>query len=239
MILEPLALGLPRRQAALVVRIVLEGLQLGEGVNAALKGDLGGGDQVVVLAGQLVLLLHVLHDLRGEGLALDLGVQEQQLAVLRLEVLAEGALQQGLDPLLLHLLDLRAELVPEILFLAVELVPGVDGLADVGQGGGGVGDLVPVLIGQECGLGFLVAPGLLQPLREVLKVLLDLLGIGSLVRHLGKFHVVLLSCCGLLYYQVFASVRSLRVFPQAIGARVRSAHLNCALFFFRKSMSLP
>ena len=62
-VLVPLALGLPCGQAAGVVRVGLEGSQLGEGVDAALKGDLGGGQQLFILLRQLVFLLQLRDDL--------------------------------------------------------------------------------------------------------------------------------------------------------------------------------
>lgn len=78
----PLVVGLPRRQTAGVVGVALEGRQLGQGVGLALKGDLGGGQQLLVLLGQVVLLLHFRNDLRLKALPGDLGVQEHQVAVL-------------------------------------------------------------------------------------------------------------------------------------------------------------
>ena len=136
-VLVPLALRLPGRQAALVVRVRLEGGELGQGIGLALEGDLGGGQQLLILGGQVVFLLELGDDLRGEGLELDLGVDKHQVAVLRLEVGAEGGGQHGHGPRLQVLLELGHGAVPEGLLPVVELVPGVDGVADVGQAGQG------------------------------------------------------------------------------------------------------
>ena len=62
-VLVPLTLGLPCRQTARVVRVGLEGGHLGDGVDAALKGDLGGGQQLLILLRQFVFLLELRDDL--------------------------------------------------------------------------------------------------------------------------------------------------------------------------------
>ena len=187
-VLVPLALRLPGRQAAGVVRVRLEGGELGQGVGFALEGDLGGSQQLLILGGQVVLLLELGDDLRGEGLELDLRIDKQQIAVLRLKILAEGGGQHGRGPRLHVLLELGESAVPEGLLPVVELVPGVDGVAHAGQGGLGVDVLQLLLLLQEHGLGLLVAGGALQPLHQAGQGLLHPLQVGALIGHLGKLH---------------------------------------------------
>ena len=165
-VLIPLALGLPGGETPGVVGVGLEGAQLGEGVDPALKGDLGGGQDLFIGLGQLILLLQLGDDLGGEGLELHLRVGEHNVAVLLGELLAEGACQHGARPLLLDSPQLREEVVPERLLGVVVGVPGVDGVADAGQGGGGQDVTALRLLGEEDLPGLLVVPGGLQPLRQ-------------------------------------------------------------------------
>ena len=185
----PLVVGLPRRQAAGVVGVALQRRQLGQGVGLALKGDLGGGQQLLVLLHQIVLLLHLRDDLRREALAGDLGVQEHQVAVLRGKVLAERGIQHGSLPRLLILLQLRAEGVPELLLSVVEGVAGVDGVADGGQRGLGLHGAGHLLLLQEGLPGLLIGGGVLQPLRQGRQLLLQGLRIRTHIGHFGKLHV--------------------------------------------------
>ena len=60
-------LGEPRLLAHGGVRALLVGAELRDGQHLALEGDLGGGDELAVGGGQLVLLLHVGDQLRIEG----------------------------------------------------------------------------------------------------------------------------------------------------------------------------
>ncbi len=191
-VLVPPALGLPGGQAAPVVAVGLEGGQLGQGVDLALKGDLSGGQQLLVLLGQLVLLLHLRDDLRGEGLELDLGVDEHQLAVLGGEVGTVGAFHHSHGPGLGVLLHLRDEGVPELLLIVVELVAGVDGVADAGQGRHGLDVPGVLFLLQEDGLGLSVVGSILQPRRQLPQPGLDGLGVGAGILHFRKLHTALL-----------------------------------------------
>ena len=182
-VLEPPALGLPRRETARVVRIGLEGLELRERIDPTLEGDLRRGDQLAVLGGQLVFLLHVLDDLRREGLPLDLGVAQQQIAVFRLKIRAEGRGEHRVDPGLLVLLHLGADLVPELDLAVVELVAGVDRMAHIGQRRRGVHSFFALFLFQEGRAGLGVARRVFEPLGPVAERLLHDLGIGSAVRH--------------------------------------------------------
>ena len=188
----PLGIGLPRRQTAGVVGVALEGRQLGQGVGLALKGDLGGGQQLLVLLGQVVLLLHLRDDLRLKALPGDLGVQEHQVAVLRGKVLAERGIQHGSLPRLLILLQFRAEGVPELLLSVVEGVAGVDGVADGSQRGLRLHGAGRRLLLQKDLPRLLVGSRVLQPLRQLAHLLLQRLRIRTGIGHLGKLHVLFL-----------------------------------------------
>ena len=187
-VLVPLAHRLPGSQTAGVVRVALEGPHLGQGVGLALKGDLGGGDELLMLLGQVVLPLELGHDLRGEGFQLDLRVDEHQIPVLRREVLPEGGGQHGRRPRLGVLLQLRPGGVPEVHLPVIELVPGVDGVADAGQGDQRVHMTFRRLLLQEHGPGLLIAFCRLQAAGQVPQLPLYLVQVRTLVGHLGKFH---------------------------------------------------
>ena len=182
-VLVPPALGLPGGETAGIVRIGLEGAQLGEGVDPALKGDLGGSQQFFIGLGQLVLPLELGDDFGREGLELHLRVGEQDLAVLGGEVRAEGALQHGFRPFLLDGLELRKKVVPELLLAVVVFVPGVDGVADAGKGRGGVDVPQLRLLAQENLPGVGIALGGAQPLRQLRKGALDFRRIGAGINH--------------------------------------------------------
>ena len=191
----PLALGLPGGEAPGVVGVGLEGAQLGEGVDPALKGDLGGGQNLFIGLGQLVLLLQLGDDGGREGLELHLRVGEQDLAVLLGELLPEGARQHGLRPLLLNGLQLREEVVPELLLGVVVGVPGVDGVADAGQGGRRVDVAALRLLGEEDLPGLLIVAGQAQPLRQPGQGGLHHLRLRTGIDHLGKLHCDLPPAC--------------------------------------------
>ena len=168
-VLVPLAHRLPGSQTAGVVRVALEGPHLGQGVGLTLKGDLGGGDELLMLLGQVVLPLELGHDLRRE-------------------VLPEGGGQHSRRPRLGVLLQLRPGGVPEVHLPVVELVPGVDGVADAGQGDQCVHMTLRRLLLQEHGPGFLIAFCRLQAAGQVPQLPLYLVQVRTLVGHLGKFH---------------------------------------------------
>ena len=188
----PLVVGLPRRQTAGVVGVALEGRQLGQGVGLALKGDLGGGQQLLVLLGQVVLLLHLRNDLRLKALPGDLGVQEHQVAVLLGKVLAELGIQHGRLPRLLILLQLRAKGVPELLLPVIEGVAGVDGVADGGQCGLRLRGAGRRLLLQKDLPRLLIGNRVLQSFRQLAQLLLQRLRVRTGIGHLGKLHVLLL-----------------------------------------------
>ena len=135
MFLVPPAVGFPRRQTARVVRVGLEGRELCQRVNAAFKGNLRRGKQLVVFLNQIVFPLHFWNNVGRECLFLDFCVDKQNVAVLGREVRAEGRSQHGFQPCLLVFLQLRLEAVPECLLAVVEFVAGVDGMAHLRKGG--------------------------------------------------------------------------------------------------------
>ena len=187
MVLVPLAHCLPRRQTALVVRVVLEGAHLGQGIHPALKGDLSGSDELLVLLGQVIFLLELGHDVRGKGFQGDFRVEEHQIAVLPGKILPERGLQHGQLPRLLILLQLRHGGVPKAHLPVIELVPCVDGVADHDQLGQCAHRLVSLLLFQENGLGLIIAGRGPEPGGKPGKLCLDRLQVRALVGHLGKF----------------------------------------------------
>ena len=184
----PLGVRLPRRQAAVVIRVGLHGLQLGQGVGLPLEGDLRRGDELLIRLDQIVLLLHLRDDLRCEALAIDLRVEEHQLAVFCGEILAERGGQHGRLPRLLVLLQLRRKDVPELLLAVIEGIAGVDGVADGGQRGLGLRGAGQGLLLQKGRTSLLVGGGVLQALRQRRPLLLESLRVGALVGHLREFH---------------------------------------------------
>ena len=191
MLLIPLALRLPCRQTARIVGVVLEGGQLAQRVDAALKGNLGAGDQLAVLGGQFVFLCHFGQNFGRERLVGDFGVDEHQIAVLGGKVLAEGAGKHRLAPCVFALLQLGQRLVPEVHLLVIELVAGVDGVAHAGKVCQGVDVLAQSLLLQKNFAGGGVVRGSLQLCQQVGKLLLDGGKVGALIGHFGKFHGVL------------------------------------------------
>ena len=187
-VLVPAPHCLPGGQAAGIVRIGGKGGHLGDGILPILKGNFGGGDELLVLLRQIVLLLKLGHNLRGESLQGDLGVEEHQVAVLRFKVLAEGGLQHGQLPRLLVLLQLGNRGVPKVHLAIVELVPGVDGVADTGQGAQGFHMAVGLLLLQKHSLGLVIALRLLQTSGELSQLPLKRLQFRALIGHLRKSH---------------------------------------------------
>ena len=133
MLLIPPALCLPRGQTAFVVRIRFEGRQLGQGIDLAFKGDLGGSQQLLILLRQIILLLQLPDDGRVKGLFLDLSIQEHQFSILGGKLRAELAAEHGRGPLLAVLLQLRPRLVEKLHFPVIKGVPGIDAVAHIGQ----------------------------------------------------------------------------------------------------------
>ena len=190
------ALRLPGGPAAVIVRILLEGGQLGQGVHAALKGDLGGGNELSVVQRQGVLPLHQGHDGGDEGLELQLHVSQEQPAVLRLKVRPEGGGEQGLLEFLLRLPQQGQVLGHEAGLLVIVGVPGVDGVADIGQGVRGVEMAVQLLHLQEGGPGLLIGFRPVQRLRAAADGGLGGLQVGAGIGHIGKFHFLSLLSVG-------------------------------------------
>ena len=188
MVLEPLSFGFPGSQAARVVGVRLERLQLRQRIDAVLEGDLRRGGQLAVFGGELIFFLHVLDDLGGEGLLFDLGVYEEQVAVFGFEILPEGGFEHRIDPRLLGFFQFRPDFVPEFDLFVVEFVAGVDRMAHIGEGAHRTGFLFPLFLFQENGAGFFPACGVFQLFGKRLKLGLHLFGIGSFVGHFGIFH---------------------------------------------------
>ena len=128
--LVPAALGLPRGQTPRIVRVILERRQLRNGVGSALKLDLCAGNQLLIVLHELVFLLELFNNRRREGFAGDLGVEEHQIAVFRRKFPAERAFEHGRRPRVVIGAKLRPGLVPEFLLSVIELVAGIDGIAD-------------------------------------------------------------------------------------------------------------
>ena len=219
-VLVPAPHRLPGGQAAGIVRIGGKGGHLGDGILPILKGNFGGGNELLVLLRQIVLLLKLGHNLRGEGLQGDLGVEEHQVAVLRFKVLAEGGLQHGQLPRLLVLLQLGNRGVPEVHLAIVELVPGVDGVADTGQGAQGFHMAVGLLLLQKYSLGLVIALRLLQTSGELSQLPLKHLQFRALIGHLRKSHGA--SSFDILRTNVSCETSQTMVFPFSTARVSRS-----------------
>ena len=224
MLLIPCALGLPSGEAAGIVRVGLEGAQLGERVGLALKRDLGGGDELLVFLRQLVFLLQLADDLRGEGLARDLRVDEHQVAEFRREVRAEGAFEHRGGPSLRVFLQLRSGIVPEGLLRVIECVARVDAVAHGGERRRRV-EVLLLGLPREEGLARLgVSLRRLQLLRQRRKTLLERLHVGADIGHFGKFHCVILLWSEILVLTKPYFTTDLYLF--AILGRIRYNNLN-------------
>ena len=187
-VLVPLALGLPGRQPPGVVGVGLEGGHLRQGVHAPLKGDLGGGQQLLILLGQIVLPLELRDDLRGEGFQLHLRVDKHQIPVLCGEVGPIRALEHGHGPGLDILLQLGLGPVPELGLCVIKRVPGVNAVADVGQRCQGLHMLLQLFLLQKDRLGLLIAPRRRQTPGQVAVPGLQRPQIRALIGHLRKLH---------------------------------------------------
>ena len=186
----PCALGLPGGQTAGIVGVVLEGGQLAQRVDAALKRDLRRRDQLAVLGGQLVFLCHLVENIGRERLVRELGVDEHQVAVLGGEVSAERRIEHRAAPGVLALLQLGSGFVPEVHLLIVEFVAGVNRIAHAGQLGERVHMLVELFLLQKNGVGLGVGGSRLEAGQQVSKLLLDGVQVGACIGHFRKFHSV-------------------------------------------------
>ena len=152
---------------------------------------------------QLVLLLHEGHDLRLHAAQGDFQVQEEQFTQLLLQLRAVGGVEELKLDLLVQLLEGGTDLVGVVVLLVVELVPGVDGVADVGQAQVGAELL---LQGLEVHVGvhlLLGAGGGGQPLEDRFTVFPDLLEVGPGIGHFTKFHGGTPFVFGHLHYSRF------------------------------------
>ena len=186
--LVPAAFRLPRGKSARVVRAVFERGQLRDGVGAALKFDLRAGDELVIGQHERVFLLQLLDDRRGEGLAGHFGVDEHEVAVLRGEVLAERAFEHCALPCILIGLQLRQRGIPELLFRIIELIAGVDRVADAGERGQRLQVDHQLLLGEERLVRGGIVRRILQLLRHGAKLRLQFFQIRPGIRHFRKFH---------------------------------------------------
>jgi len=125
--------GLPGFQPSCVVGVLLEGRELGKGVNTALKGYLRRGQELCIFSGKPVFLLQLRHYLWREGLQLNLNIREHEFAVLLLKLRAEFRFELRHRPLLHALLKKRQGLIHEVGLRAVKLVLGVYLVAHIGQ----------------------------------------------------------------------------------------------------------
>ena len=112
--------------------------QHGPGQLFAAEFKLHTGHQLGILADQAVFLHHVGHDVPGHGLALDLHALKQHGGQLLLQLRAEGGIQQGGGVVHGIVVHGGAYLVVVVVLGHIELVGGVDGVAHIGQGVGGV-----------------------------------------------------------------------------------------------------
>ena len=98
----------------------------------AVKIYLRRGYQLLVFARKLVFLLQIGDYLGREALARKLRVDEHQLAVFLFKLRAKRASEHRLGELLLALFNKRGIFVVEVVLFLIELIEGVDGVADIG-----------------------------------------------------------------------------------------------------------
>ena len=137
---------------------------------------------------QLVLLLHKGHVFRIKRPYSDLQIGKQELSQLLLQLGPEGTVQQGPVHLLAGFLKGRPRLVSKVIFLVIELIPGINGMADIGQRQGGIDlplDLVKLLIGFH---RLISGSRLSNPLGNFLSLGLECRQIRTDIRHLTEFH---------------------------------------------------
>lgn len=104
----------------------------------------------------------------------DLGVEEHQIAVFRRKFLAERAFEHGSRPRVVISSKLGPCFVPELLFGVIELVAGVDGVADARERGERIDVHRQLLLGKErLARGGIVRCGL-RPVGQRLQLLLQL-----------------------------------------------------------------
>ena len=133
MLVKESALGLKRLAAGGAVGALFIRPQLRQRQLFAAEVGHRAGIELLIAGGQLVFLLHQLHDFGLKGAHGNLGVRKQQLAVAGLQLRAELRAQQRQTHALYLLLQQRANLVAVLVFLVIELVAGIDGVAHIGQ----------------------------------------------------------------------------------------------------------
>ena len=183
----PRTLRLPRGETAAVVRVGLERRELRERIHAALKRDLRRGDELIVVRGEIVFLLQLGDDRRGERFECDLGVEEHQRAVFLFKLCAVRRGEHRLGPLLRILLQLRGELVPETGLLVIERIPRVDRVAHFGKRGKRLDVLEKRFLFQKHASRLVVALRVGQPGGQRGDGFLQRLAVGTLIRHFAKF----------------------------------------------------
>ena len=201
----PLALGSPRGGAARIVRVLLEGRELRDRVDPALKGDLRRGEELGILGGERVLALELRYYLAGKGLLRHLCVHEHHGAVFLREFLSERRCEQRLYPPLRALLKQRRGLVGESDLGVVKLVGGVDVVADMREREHRLHRGVESLDLAENGVSLVKGGGGGKSLRRRVYPCPDALYVGALVFKSGKLH---------LQQLLNSTLRPLRQYPR-------------------------
>ena len=168
--------------------------KLAQSQHLPLKGDLGGGDELVIGGDQLVLLLHVGNELFVKGPQLDTQVGEQQFTVFFGELRPELTVVQGLVELCIQLLEQGHHFIQHFLFLGIKGIFCVDGVTngDQGHSRGDPVSHVAVLVESSVRLGEI--GGVDKGLHIGSAFLPDLLKIRADVRHFRKLHMRVPPC---------------------------------------------
>ena len=191
-VLVPLSFCLPCGKTFFIVYAVFERRHLRKCIDTFFERNLCGGEQVLVFLCQVVLLLHLRDDLRGEGFQFQFCIDKQNLSEFFFEVLAERALHQRQRPLLQILLQLRHGLVPEFVFFFVKLDSGVDGMADGCQRRLGHDMAVFLIHLEEDFPGLLIGRCVFQRFRQLFYFADHVVQLRAIVWHFRKFHIYLL-----------------------------------------------
>ena len=190
MLVKPAALGLKGRPADSAVRALLKGPQLGQGQGLPLPLHHRRGIELLVLALEPVFLLHQIHDLRLHGAHADLQVGKQQLPKPLLQGGPEGGCQQGQIDFLADLLEGGADLVHIAVFPVVKCILRIYGVADIGQGAGGIDSFLQLLELQIGVYLLLGGGGGGNPLQQSVGGFLESLQVWPLIGHFCKLHAV-------------------------------------------------
>ena len=178
-----------RRLTNCTVRILLVGSQKGQRHGLAIELHHSGGIQILILGYEFIFLLHQFHNGRREAAGGDLQIPEHQAAVMLFQIFAIGGLQQGSIYLVDQFLQLGTDLVHIVVLSVVELVLGIDGVADISKLLHRACSLHLLFEGIICldltvciGSGFHCLQGTGGRCRQ-------LLHIRTAVRHLTEFHI--------------------------------------------------